>query len=102
MLSRGGRMTASQIAHRFKVSPPAISQHLKVLREAHLVRMYKHRQQRIYEVDPGAMRELEDWARRMTQQWEERLDALERLVQSDEAENDKPRGKKERNDDEAE
>ncbi len=102
MLAGSGRLTASEIARRFRVSPPAISQHLKILREARLVRMHKHRQQHIYEVNPEAMHELEDWARRMTAQWEERLDALERLVQSEEDETSKFRGEKESDDDKAE
>ncbi len=102
MLAGSGRLTATEIARRFQVSPPAISQHLKVLREAHLVRMTKHRQQRIYEVNPEAMHELEDWAKRMTAHWEAQLDALERLVETEEDETDNPRGEKESKDDEAE
>jgi DNA-binding transcriptional ArsR family regulator len=102
MLASSGRLSSSEIARRFRVSPPAISQHLKILREARLVRMHKHGQQRIYEVNPEAMHELEDWARQTTAQWEERLDALERLVQAEEDETNKPRGEKERNHDEAE
>ena len=102
MLARSGRLSATEIARRFRVTPPAISQHLKVLREARLVRMHKNRQQHIYEVNPEAVHELEDWARRMTAHWEEQLDALERLVQSDDLENDNPNGDKERDDDKAE
>ncbi len=101
LLAESGQLSASEIAAKFRVTPAAISQHLKVLREARLVRMHKHRQQHIYEVNPEAMHELEDWARKMTEQWEERLDALERLVQSDETEKDKPRGRKESRDDKA-
>ena len=93
MLASSGRLSASEIASRFKVSPPAISQHLKILREAHLVRMRKHGQQRIYEVNPEAMHQLEDWARQTTAQWEQRLDALERLVQSQEDEDENTKDK---------
>ena len=39
MLAREGAMTAGDIQARFEVSAPAISQHLKVLREADLVRV---------------------------------------------------------------
>ena len=96
MLAKGGRLSASEIAERFKVTPPAISQHLKILREAGVLRMHKHHQQRIYEVNPEAVRQLEDWAQHMQAMWEQRLDALERLVQSEEAKNDNHKGKKER------
>ncbi len=101
MLADGGQLTASEIANRFRVTPAAISQHLKILREAGLVRMHKNRQQRIYEVNPEAVRQLQSWAVKMETLWEERLDALERLVQSDEPENSKPKGTKERSHDKA-
>lgn len=90
LLAEHGQLSASEIAAEFKVTPAAISQHLKILREARAVRMHKHRQQRIYEVNPETMRNLENWARQMTEHWEQRLDALEQLVQS---EADQPKGK---------
>ena len=102
MLAQSGQLSASQIAASFEVTPAAISQHLKILREAHAVRMHKRRQQRIYEVDPQAMRSLEQWARQMTRVWEQRLDALEKLVQSEDPEADEFRGEKESDDDEGE
>ena len=55
MLASEGRLSASEIADRFPVSAPAISQHLKVLREAKLVQVEKRAQQRIYEINPEAM-----------------------------------------------
>ena len=59
MLATSGQLSASQICDKFPVSPPAISQHLKVLREAKLVRMEKRAQQRIYQLNPEGMHELE-------------------------------------------
>ncbi len=84
MLAEGGQLTASQISHRFRVSPPAISQHLKILRQAQLVRMHKHHQQRIYELNPEAVHDVEDWARQMTTLWNERFDRLEALLKEEE------------------
>ena len=55
MLASEGQLSASAIARKFRVSPPAISQHLKVLREAGLLRMEKRAQQRLYQVNPEAM-----------------------------------------------
>ena len=60
MLAEGGQLTVSDIARGFRVSAPAISQHLKILREARLVRMHKHRQQRIYQINPEAVQQVED------------------------------------------
>jgi DNA-binding transcriptional ArsR family regulator len=63
MLASSGQLAATEISDRFSVSPSAISQHLKVLREANLVRMEKRAQQRLYQINPETMGELEQWAR---------------------------------------
>jgi uncharacterized protein YndB with AHSA1/START domain/DNA-binding transcriptional ArsR family regulator len=81
MLANGGPLPASVIYEQFPVSPPAISQHLKVLREAGLVRMQKHAQQRIYSIDPGVLHEVEDWASQMARLWNQRFDALDRVLE---------------------
>ncbi len=83
MLASEGQLSATAIARKFRVSPPAISQHLKVLREAGLLRMEKRAQQRLYQVNPEAMHELEHWARRMAEQYERRYGALERLAKEE-------------------
>ena len=61
MLAGEGQLSVSDIAARFDVSAPAISQHLKILREADLVWVEKRAQQRIYRLNPDAMREFEQW-----------------------------------------
>jgi DNA-binding transcriptional ArsR family regulator len=85
MLAGSGQLSASQISHHFRVSAPAISQHLKILREARLVRMHKHAQQHIYQINPEAVHEVEDWAGRMTALWTERFDRLDELLKEEEA-----------------
>ena len=84
LLARRGELPAGDIAGQFVMSAPAVSQHLKALREAGLVLVERRGQQRIYRVNVAAMREVEDWARRLQQQWERRLDALEAFLKSDE------------------
>jgi DNA-binding transcriptional ArsR family regulator len=83
MLAGEGRLSASEIAERFPVSAPAISQHLKVLREAKLVRVEKRAQQRIYEINPETVREMQDWAGRIRAQWDERFDELDRVLDAE-------------------
>jgi DNA-binding transcriptional ArsR family regulator len=80
MLASQGPLSASQISDQFRISPPAISQHLKVLREAQLVRMEKRAQQRIYQINPAAVNELEDWAQQLVRRWNTRFDALDQLL----------------------
>ena len=81
MLARDGQLSATEISDRFSVSPQAISQHLKVLREAKLVQVEKRAQQRIYQVNPEAMLELEGWARQLRQLWDQRFDALDQVLE---------------------
>ncbi len=88
MLAANGNLSATDIYSKFKASPPAISQHLKVLREANLVRVEKRAQKRIYYINPEPMKELENWIKRFTQDWQKRHDVLENLLKKQMA-NDK-------------
>ena len=72
-----GAMSSGDIARRFDVSAPAISQHLRTLRDAKLVRVRAQAQKRFYELDPEGVAELTDWIARIRSFWSEKLDALE-------------------------
>jgi DNA-binding transcriptional ArsR family regulator len=72
-----GALSSGDIARRFKISAPAISQHLKTLREARLVRVRAQAQKRFYELDPEGITALADWVARIRGFWSEKLDALE-------------------------
>jgi len=87
LLASKGQLSATEIYDNFAMSHPAVSQHLKVLREASLVKMEKRAQQHIYRVNPEAMSEVEDWAKQLTQLWNERFDALEELVKAEKEKN---------------
>jgi DNA-binding transcriptional ArsR family regulator len=76
MLAAGER-TAGDIARQFDVSAPAISQHLKVLRHARLVRVRADAQRRIYTLDAEGIGEIDTWLRDIRRFWGGRLDALE-------------------------
>jgi DNA-binding transcriptional ArsR family regulator len=76
MLARR-ELPAGEIAARFNVSAPAISQHLKVLREAKLVSVRADAQRRIYGIDPAGFAELDQWLTQTRGFWSARLDALE-------------------------
>ena len=96
MLAGSGQLSASEISQRFQVSPPAISQHLKILREARLVQMHKHRQQHLYQINPEAVQQVEDWARQMTALWNERFDRLEDLLKEERTETTSHRSRKDK------
>ncbi len=83
ILAANGRLSATEICEKFPVSPPAISQHLKILREAQLVQMQKRAQQRIYQLNPQALLAVGDWADRVTRLWNQRFDALEKVLEAE-------------------
>lgn len=70
-------LTAGEIVKAFSLTAPAISQHLKVLREARLVKVRAEGQKRIQSLNPEGLAEIEAWTKRMRTFWEGRLDALE-------------------------
>jgi DNA-binding transcriptional ArsR family regulator len=77
MLARGP-LSVGEIAARFTTSPSAVSQHLKVLRTAKLVRARVAAQQRIYELDTEGLAEIESWLDSVGPLWQKRLEALQR------------------------
>ncbi|MCP5412521.1 MAG: winged helix-turn-helix transcriptional regulator [Alphaproteobacteria bacterium] len=78
-----GPLPAGDIAGRFKLSPPAISQHLKTLKEARLVTVRPVAQKRIYELNPEGVDELAQWVTRIRAFWNPKLDALEAALKND-------------------
>jgi DNA-binding transcriptional ArsR family regulator len=76
MLSRGER-AAGDIVDEFAISAPAISQHLKVLREAKLVQVRVEAQRRIYAINPAGLDDIETWLKQVRLFWKGRLDVLE-------------------------
>ena len=77
-LLAAGERSAGEIVAEFEVSAPAISQHLKALREAGLVQVRADAQRRIYALDPAGLAEIGGWLERVRRFWGTRLDALER------------------------
>ena len=64
----------------FPATASAISQHLKVLREANLVTMEKRAQQRVYQLNVSTMAGAADWINVRTGMWQARLDRLDEYV----------------------
>jgi DNA-binding transcriptional ArsR family regulator len=60
------------------LSQPGTSKHLRVLRQAGLVRARADAQRRVYELEPEPLAELDAWLEPYRHMWERRLDALER------------------------
>ena len=75
--------TAGELVSEFDMSAPAISQHLKELREAGLVTVRAEGQSRIQSLNPEGLDELGDWLEKNRRFWSRRLDALERELRAD-------------------
>ena len=75
-------LSAGQIAERFVISRPAVSRHLRVLREAGLVRDSADGRRRVYELVTAPLDELAGWLGRLLgpSGWQHRFDALETEV----------------------
>lgn len=81
LLAEKGQLTSTDISDQFHISAPAISQHLKVLREANLVQMEKNAQQRLYKINPDAMEEIQKWIKKLTEMWDTRFSALDKILE---------------------
>jgi DNA-binding transcriptional ArsR family regulator len=64
------------ISSEFGISQPAVSQHLRVLRESGLATVRAEGTRRLYAVDPDPLREVDRWLDQFRQYWTSRLDAL--------------------------
>jgi DNA-binding transcriptional ArsR family regulator len=84
---RLGPVAVNDLASKFELGRPAISEHLQVLRRAKLVREQPRGRQRYYHLDPRPLTEVETWLHAFTKYWNKRLAALEEIL--NEAEEDK-------------
>jgi DNA-binding transcriptional ArsR family regulator len=72
-----GERTVSELVARLGISQPAVSKHLRVLREAGLVEVRADAQRRLYRIRPEPLRALDDWLTPYRTFWSARLDQLE-------------------------
>lgn len=75
-LAREGEKNVTELLEPFSISQPAVSKHLRILREAGLVRSRKEGRRRLYEVEAGGLRQVHDWVAHFEKYWDEKLDAL--------------------------
>jgi DNA-binding transcriptional ArsR family regulator len=76
-----GERPVGELVTLLALSQPAVSKHLRVLREAGLVEARTDAQRRIYRVRPEPLREVDDWLTPYRRQWAGHLDALERHLE---------------------
>ena len=76
--------SVGELVEALDLSQPAVSKHLKVLREAGVVSCRAAAQRRLYRVDPRPLRELDEWLAGYRRLWDTHLDALERHLDDQE------------------
>src|SRR5260370_38290218 len=81
ILASSGELSAPAIYEHFSVSPQAISQHLKALREANLVVMEKRAKKHLYRLNQETLSQFEAWVQQTRQRWEERFSALDTVLE---------------------
>ncbi len=82
---RRGSAPVNELASGFRMTRPAVSRHLRVLRQARLVREKRSGRQRIYQLEPARIREVASWAEEYRRFWQHNITRLKRhLEQSSE------------------
>jgi DNA-binding transcriptional ArsR family regulator len=75
-LATEGEKTVTELMEPFSISQPAVSKHLRILREARLVRSRKLGRIRRYEIQAGKLKDVHDWVVHFEKYWDEKLDRL--------------------------
>jgi DNA-binding transcriptional ArsR family regulator len=72
--------SVGEIERQLRMTQPTVSKHLRVLREAGFVESTVDAQRRLYRLQPGPFRELNDWLAQFRRFWSNHVDALERYL----------------------
>jgi DNA-binding transcriptional ArsR family regulator len=85
-LLREEERTVGELVAHLSLSQPAVSKHLRVLRDAGLVTARVDAQRRRYRVRPAPLAEVDAWLAPYRRFWDDKLEALERYLASEESE----------------
>ena len=83
LLVEHGQMSATDIYNKFDISHPAISQHLKILREANVIHVEKRAQQRLYKINDASIHEIEKWITSLTDRLDARYSRLDKVLEEE-------------------
>lgn len=76
-LLRDGERPVGELVEGLSLSQPAVSKHLRVLKDAGMVEVRADGQRRLYRISPAPLEALDDWLQPYRKFWSERLDDLE-------------------------
>ncbi|MEA3055739.1 MAG: hypothetical protein QOD30_1171 [Actinomycetota bacterium] len=80
-LLRDGERPVGDLVEQLRLSQPAVSKHLRVLREAGLVEVRPDAQRRLYRIRPEPLAEIDEWLAPYRRLWSRSLDRLERHLE---------------------
>ena len=81
MLSKGSK-SAGSIAGEFKISRPAVSKHLRILKDSGLVETNKQGRERYFSINPAPIKEVFNWLKFYDKFWDEKLHLLKTYIES--------------------
>ena len=81
-LLRGGERSVSDLVGSMSLTQPAVSKHLRVLRDAGLVDVTRDARRRLYRIRPEPLAELDAWLEPYRTLWDQSLDRLERHLET--------------------
>ena len=84
-----GERSFGELADQFEMSRPAVSQHLKVLRDVGIVSARADAQRRIYRLSDEGLEEIDAWLTKVRAFWTPRLDRLEQILSEPEESGEK-------------
>jgi len=90
------QQSVGELERQLRMSQPAVSKHLRVLREAGFVESTVDAQRRLYRLKPGPFQEVDDWLAQFRRFWNVHIDALERHLDRMEQSSPKKRKDKEK------
>ena len=84
------RLTLNGVAEKFRISRPAVSKHIKILKECGLVVIHQQGRERYCEVKLDGLKEVSDWVEKSRQLWEGRLERLDEYLKEIQKDKKKP------------
>ena len=82
-LLREGERPAGDVVLALAISQPGVSKHLRILREAGLVRVRPDGRERLYSLAPDGLAEIDAWLEPYRRFWKRRLDALDQHMEAE-------------------
>jgi len=89
-LSGQGESRVTELAKPFRISLPAVSKHLRVLEDAHLVRRHRHGREHLIRVNAAGMKDAQKWIAQCVGFWESGFDAIDELLAAEKRKEGKP------------